>query len=411
MASALVAILSSCGDKFREDNATGKLSINVTATSPEALTRASVSTADFPVRIAGTGDLASEVREYENPGSIPSSIMLPCGIYTVSAHSAGEIAKEMTVPYYSGSKNFEILTGITTNVELNCRMANSRIRIVFDDDFREKYTSWNITIHDGSSSTLSFDEKSSYADVYWYFDDDTDRITVDFRAVTVEGNTVYASNVFVKADSDEGYTDIENPYFTGGDAITINFTPAIDMNGYVDGIIIKMNVTFDNEDESVTIEVKDQGAADDPDDENDPDDPNAGDAINVTFTYGQSFNVTYQQTSGYPDVEVKFDIKNGLKNLYVKVSGSDDFELACGLMGMTAGDGMDLAGDDAKDLADLFTLPKVGDTSYTFSLNETLWGLLTCSPGYPGSQTFTLKAIDKKGNMKTGNLTININEK
>ena len=101
-------------------------------------------------------------------------------------------------------------------------------------------------------------------------------------------------------------------------------------------------------------------------------------------------------------------VQAGIQNMFVKVNTTNStFETAAGLMGLTSGDGLDLASDDAADLGSLFTLPQINDTSYSFTLNDTLLALLM---KYVGEHKFTLKVIDKNNQQKSAILTIRVNE-
>ena len=74
---------------------------------------------------------------------------------------------------------------------------------------------------------------------------------------------------------------------------------------------------------------------------------------------------------------------------------------------LLTGDGMDLASEEASGLGSFFPLPEAGadKTSYTFSMSETLWGMLG---NFAGKHDFTLKVIDQNGNDALGVLTITL---
>ncbi|MCF0183809.1 MAG: DUF4493 domain-containing protein [Bacteroidaceae bacterium] len=410
IACGLLLGLSAC-DKatdYLKSTSQGTLALNVGAQAPTSLTRANdISTADFPVSIEGQGELAEWTRSYDKASNLPTSILMPAGKYLITAHTPGELLRQMSAPYYLGSEEVEIMEGVTNRKEIVCTMANSRIRLELTDNFKAQFQSWTITIDDGSAQALSYNKTSDYSDTFLRFADKTLSFTVNVTAITTDGNSIYSSNTYTKNSSTEGYMDIEDPYFSGGESITIRFEPAVDPNGYVTGIGVTANIVFDNFDEAVDIELQDEGGSVDPE----PGPTPGGDEITVTFKDGKNqFTVPYMMTTGFPEVQVDFAFPTGLQNLYVSVAGSEDFEFACSLMGLTEGDGLDLAGSEAGALSDLFALPTVGATTYSFTLNETLWSLLTCAPGYPGVQTFTLKAVDKNGTSKSGSLTITITE-
>ena len=410
--SALALCLSACdksSDNAPEVKKEGVLALGVTASEPQQLSRATaVSTDNFPVTIEGKGAAAGIKYSYNTAKELPTSLSLPVGTYNITAHTPCELLKKMDAPYYKGSDDVEIMAGITNRHNLECRMANSRIRMVLTDAYLKQFGQWTITIND--EKELVFNETSQYNDIFWLFEEGTKTLKVDVKAVTKDGNSVYSTNIYTKEACDEGYKDIENDCFTGGDAITLKFEPATDPNGVINDVTITASITFANDDEIVDVVIKDHVTPDVPDDPDPPTPPTPSGDIEVNFVNGSSFDIPFGQESGYPDVQVGFKFPTGLRNLYVKVKGSVEFEFACSLMGLTDGDGLDLASDKAKELAQLFNLPKAGDKEYSFSFNETLWSLLTVSPGYPGKQVFTLKAVDNNGKEKSGELTINVTQ-
>ena len=109
----------------------------------------------------------------------------------------------------------------------------------------------------------------------------------------------------------------------------------------------------------------------------------------------------------YPtDVAVVMDVKNGIKSVYVKIATTNsEFEGMVRDLGLVDGDGMDLASESAAGLASLFPLPQAGATGYTFTMSETLFGLLA---NFAGKHDFTLTVIDASGNQQSATLTINI---
>ena len=117
--------------------------------------------------------------------------------------------------------------------------------------------------------------------------------------------------------------------------------------------------------------------------------------------------VTVTQGGPYPtDVAVVMNVKNGIKNLYVKiVTTNSTFEGMVADMGLVDGDGMDLTSEKASGLSTLFPLPEAGATDYTFTMSDMLFGLLG---NFAGKHDFTLTVIDAEGNQQSATLTINI---
>lgn len=238
----------------------GALELGVSVKQPvsQRSTKAEVSTNNFPITIQGTSsEVTDVVMEYATLDKVPASIKVPVGQYTVTSHTPGDLEKKMTAPYYAGSTNITVSKGIATQVNVECRMANSRIQMIYGDDFKEAFSSWTITIDDGTETALSYTERNlDPAPIYWHFGDNITSITVNIRAVTKKGNTVSEKRVFKKSDASENYEE-EGDAFTGGDALVINMGTVTSSTGDLEGISITANITFEDEEEAVEIPTTD----------------------------------------------------------------------------------------------------------------------------------------------------------
>lgn len=416
LSTAAILCLASCEMKneltgslvSKED--TGAVELEVSVKQPVSQTRAEeVATNNFPVTIQGTSTGVTDVlKEYATADEVPSSITVPVGEYTISSHSPGTLEKQMNAPYYAGSTNITVTKDVASQVDVVCRMANSRIQMLYGEDFKEAFSEWTITIDDGSEMALSYTQANLTPNaIYWHFDDNVTAITVNIKAKTVEGNTVTESRTFRKSDAAENYEEVGDA-FTGGDALEIKMGTVESSTGDLTGITITTNITFENESESVEIPTTDP---DEPGEGGgDPVEPGEGESIRITEPEGNSFLTDGVEINNgvFPDKEIVINmaIDNGIQNLYVKVNTDDSgFEAAAGLMGLTEGNGLDLTSDAAADLGELFSLPKIGDTKYSFTLNSTLLGLLN---NYPGKHDFVLTVIDQNNQQASATLTVRV---
>lgn len=394
---------------------TGKLDLAVAvkgATTTRATTVSQDTIDTFEVVVTDSdGNSAYE----STVANLPSSITFAVGDYTIVAHTSGEIQKQMTYAYYYGSSDLTIKKDVTTEATVTCSMKNSRIELIYSEEFLAAFASWTITVDDGSDKVLSYTEDNTDPDaVYWYFDDESvESITVNITAKTTSGNTISESRIFTKSNA-ESEVDSESDYFTGGDAleITMGATESGE-KGTVSGITITTNITFDGTTEKVEIPT-----SSDSDDDSDDDSSSDSEASAITIsddgtgylTKGVDYSKSEDGTNYPENVTVVMAITNGIANLYVEVdTDSSLFESAAGLLGLTDEGGVDLTSDDedVEVLASLFDLPNVGDTSYTFSLNDTLWELLAL---YDGTHSFILTVVDQDGNSESATLTIRVNE-
>lgn len=382
-----ITLLASCEmkeeiwSKDKDIRAQGVAELSVAVKLPYSMTRTEneVSTADFPVTIQGTGEVADIVKTFAKASELPQEIALPVGTYTVTAHTPGELQKQMSSPYYGGEKEMVITQGITTETKVTCKMKNSRIQVNYGDDFKQNFSEWTMTVEDGSENALVYsNENLDPAAVFWSFGTETvTTIRVNIRAKTTAGNTVSESRAFKKSDASEQYGE-ENDFFEGGDAIQIQMGAVASSTGHVTGITINTYVTFEDKNEEVLI------------------------PVSIPVTIKEPADHSYLATgltineSSYPtDVQLNVAAEAGLQHLYIKM-GSDNSAFTSAVTAYTSGDGLDLIGATEATAANYFgTLPTSGDKAYSLTLATTLMQLMQ---QHAGTHTITVKAVDINGN-------------
>ena len=112
-------------------------------------------------------------------------------------------------------------------------------------DFTANFTSWTITLDDGTKNVLTFSSEDEDAanpkPVYWLVSENTSTIAIHVEATNLEGGSVSENRTLTKPEG--GNT----AYWTGGDALTIEMNGVTsdpeNPNG-VSGIVINVNVTF-----------------------------------------------------------------------------------------------------------------------------------------------------------------------
>lgn len=429
LGALLIGALASCEMKDELTGTTassqemGALELDLSVLEPGS--RAIDPAANFPVYIACPDDPKNpeKNKEFTSYASMENPVQLPVGEYTVSANTPGKIQAISTTPYYKGSEPLTISAGTTEQVEVVCKMANTKIKLNLPEDF-ETFQNWTITFDAGTSKTLTFgtseemDGDGSSA-IYWYLGEEgAQTITMNITATTADGVQINQSETFTKPDAEESYNDDENN-FVGGDALDVNIAVTeepIDPDKPEEtkpelSFTITVDATFNNTNESVTIPVTPGigggGTTPEPPTGGDEEDTDAPITISDNGTGYLTNGVTVTQGGPYPtDVAVVMNVKNGIKNLYVKVESTNGtFKGMVSDMGLVDGDGMDLASEGAAGLASLFPLPQSGATEYTFSMSETLFKLLG---NFEGKHDFMLTVIDAEGNQESATLTINL---
>lgn len=395
---------------------TGALELGVSVKQPISQTRATeVTTNNFPVTIQGTSaEVTDVVKEYATVDEVPSSITVPVGQYTVTSHTPGTLEKKMENPYYSGSTNITVSKGITSEVNVVCRMANSRIQMKYGNDFKEAFSSWTITIDDGTETALAYTESDQNpAPIYWHFGDNITAITVNIKAVTTKGNTVTERRVFQKKDAAEQYEEVGDA-FTGGDALEINMGTVESSTGELTGITITANITFENESESVEIPTTnpDEGG-----------DSGTEPPIGGDVTLNLPADVTYSISAGNAPASADAYIASeaGLDKIIVTITaGNDAFQAILvdlkmdGQSFLAENEGVDLI--DNSDFGNLVatvgsTAPTDGIKEYTFPIGTFFTFLDMTGATDPGkSHEFHITVTDKNGQKATGVFKVTINE-
>lgn len=410
LSAVLVACASSCElkDELTGDrngaSEMGALELAVKVQGEETRAEEAVPAAeDMYVEVVSTEDGAEPVyggfyRDLENP------MRIPVGTYTVKAHTEGEIAKEMDAPYYGGDDELVITKDITSQAEVTCKIMNTKVILNLGDGFGGTFSSWTVTLDNGKESVLTFTDGT--APKYWYLaEDQVTSLTLNFTGTLADGGAELTwQKSFTKTDADEVYDDVED-YFTGGEIldITLNVDGADvpEDNRPQISFDVDVELGFTDKDETVEIPVVDVTEPEQPED--------STIIISDNGTGYLKDSVTVAQGGPYPaDVAVVMNVKNSIKNLYVKIKTTNEsFEKMVSDFGLVDEDGlgMDLTSESASGLSALFPLPQVGATDYTFTMSETLFSMLG---NFEGKHQFMLTVIDANGKKKQATLTIKI---
>ena len=425
--TAALMMASCVSEDFTEGGDEGILSLDVSTRQPTS-TRADgeYTVTDFPVTIYKE-DGTTRVETYETVAAMPEKIRLDVGNYVLESHTPGTMQRQMTYPYYKGTETSEIKKDVTTKTTIVCKQQNGSIKVNYDEEFLALFTAWTITFDDGGSQALSINNTmgNAPAAIYWAFAENVEKLTVNFRGTTTEGNTVTASKLLTKSQATETY-DGETTNFGGGDAVVVNFTPVEATTGKVT-ISITANIVFTETTENVTINVVDNGklTPENPDDPQNPDDPTPGDDDKDTIgniedgtpymvcvgkkTSSDTFTDTFSATaSTFPNTQVQIFTPKGLASLKVTVTGGNEgFAKNTGFL-----NNFEIIGSD-EDLGDIFSgvdgaeLPNTGDTKYVFPLYA-FYSMIQRFGATDANKAheFYMVAIDQAGNTLSATIKI-----
>lgn len=396
--------------KFTAGGDQGTLELGVELLQPA---RRDVSTVNFPVVIKDAS--GSVVKEYATVAEVPASIVMAVGSYTVESHTPGEIAKSMSNPYYKGASDVEIVKDVTSPVNVVCKMANSQVNINYDEEFRNVFTAWEVTIDDGSETALSFTQSSTTNTIYWYFGEaGVKQLVVNFRGTTTTGNTIAARNVLTKNQSSTGGYDDDNTNFTGGDLITLNFAPTESTEGKITGITLSANVVFDETAEDINVGVIDVPGLNDP--TGGGDNPGGGDTEGITLNLPEDISMAVLGADALDTSlgDTYIAAGAGLKSIMVRIE-SDSEEMNSSLAKLGTEYNVDfLAGAEIvgnqnvvslfESLGQKLSVPAEGDKEYTFPIGN-FFGFLQV---LAGKHRFHLTVTDMNGNTQSGSLLITV---
>lgn len=370
------------------------------ATNEGVSTNSPVSVDNFNVEISNSEGVFKEFDSYSELQAA-GKIELPVGNYTVKAHTPGDIQPKMDSPYYYGETALEIVKGVEKTATVNCKMKNTKIQLKYGETFATVFKSWKITVSDGSSNILTYDQNElNPSAVYWLIADNVSEITVHIEAYLQDGIT--------KITEDRSITkpeDAESDYWAGSDALTITMEP-----GKPDGAVtidIKVEVSFTDSEVTEEIPVEpgdDNGGTTEPGEGEDADAPTlSGEYLNETADFD-----IQEGTDNFPSVEIKMDVPAGIQSIVVKAT-TDNESLGPILGGMGFTSGVDLVDTDvqALKLALGENIPHGGDKDYTFSVNGMISAALAANLG---THTFEVKVTDLNGKSASGTLTFNITD-
>lgn len=352
-----------------------------------------VNVSAFQVEINNSEGVYKEFGSYSELQAA-GKIELPVGKYTVKAHTPGDIQPQMDSPYYYGETALEIVKDVEKTATVNCKMKNTKIQLVYGETFATVFKSWSITVSDGSSNILTYNQSNpNPSAVYWLIADNVSEITVHIEAYLQDGTKITEDRSITKPE------DAESDYWAGSDALTITMEPGKPENPSGVTIDIKVEVSFT--DSEVTEEI--------PVEPGDPILPPGGGVAPTLSGEYLGRTVTYDKGGDgvFPEVSVEMNVPGKIESVMIKVSECTDptLESILSSMGfMNEPDGIDLVTTTDEILVELLELPKKGSTSYTFKLGG-LGNMLTI-----GKHTFEVKVTDQNGKEASGSLSFDITD-
>lgn len=381
----------------------------------------------FPVIITNKDpELSSTNHSFDSFGTMTNPLMLPVGSYTVEAHSPEDFENVMDTPYYKGTSDLTITKGITSDVQVVCKMLNTKIQMIYSDEFKAEFKSWNITFDDGKSNTLTFSSSTpDKTSSYWYLGETgVATLRMNITAVTVDDVTVTDTKSFTKTDAGVSYDD-DNDNFVGGDQLFITLNPdggsASEPEKPEIGFDVKFEIAFTESGESGTVEIPVDGTVEDDDNGDNPGPitPPGSDIEGPTLSIPS--DVTYSLSEGNipNNTDVVISAPKCFKSILVTIiPGNEAFEATLADLGsLTFLDGQEMVNNE--DIKLLFNglgvsgvqVPTQEDTEYTFPVSAFFTFLNITGPTDEGkAHQFKIDVTDMDNHTNSGILSVYIKE-
>lgn len=127
------------------------------------------------------------VRKYQGLENVPSEIALLSGDYSVRVTAGDSVAASFEKRFFEGKKDFSIVKGEISTVEVNCGIANTVIAITWDESLKEVFDGdCQVTIT-SATGELVYSSANPEAKGYFSLPENNRKLTCKFKATTLTG--------------------------------------------------------------------------------------------------------------------------------------------------------------------------------------------------------------------------------
>lgn len=296
---------------------------------------------------------------------MPTILELQAGTYTVSAESSGEDKVAWDNAIYGGTKDFSIVVGSVSNVELICSLTNMKVSVKCSDNFLSELSDFEITVSN-EFGNLTWErgdiERSGYFPVA--------PLEVRVKGYRAIDNSVAYSSIQINEVAARDHHILNLDAVTTGELNTSDSFITIDPG---------LNDREENVDVPGFDETPAPGGGEDPE----PEEP----AIVVEWPANPDF--APMEITQDMDVDLTIKAPAGIKTFVVNIESE-----ALAQLGITK---LDLVNPgDFKDIADMILEGQSLEDATEVSLK--LSGLVPLLGATPGNHTFNLVMSDNDGN-------------
>ena len=333
---------------------------------------------------------------------------MPEGTFDLTAQNYdGSRVTVSTRPWFRGQSTISILPGKTTSTTVSCKLQNIQVRVSLGEDFKSDFLDdYTITVDNGAGAIQSFTKDNVTKIYYFQVPEGKNSISVNVKATVKEsGKTIIRNYTVQKPEDGDGNSTLE-----GGDAFILNINTDGSMLSYID---FGMTVDFSFADQEFTFEIDDSRIIYDENNPGGGDEPGGGVDENPGNMEIEGLPQTYANPVDGDEIIVNFkSIPKGIEHLYVTITpGNAGFGEIIGGMGL--GETFDMAepGDLQSSFEELGLLQPgesvKGATDFKFNISGFIAPLRLFDNG---NHVFHIKVVDTEGNVKEGDLKINIDD-
>lgn len=148
----LLLLASSCQRDLEVESKQGWLSVEF-LTDKSVETRAGEDEMRYALKIEKRD--GTPVCSFEDCSVVSERILLPAGIYRLTASSGEDVETGFEVPLYQTQQEINLLGGENKQIALTCRQANVKVTVKYSEAVRKHFSAYTFTVDNGKG-TLEF---------------------------------------------------------------------------------------------------------------------------------------------------------------------------------------------------------------------------------------------------------------
>lgn len=181
--------LTGCEEKALVSEGEGSVRLNVVVNDqPQLITKTGESNSQ---ELAASSEIRffSEkgmIRYYEGLSSIPETLNLMSGSYSVQIVAGDSVSASFDKKYYKGNQAFEVTAGVLTPVQVTCKLANVLATVDFEPTVSSIFSEYSVSVFTTQGS-LSFTAADTEKTGYYMLTAEEKSLGWTFVGTTIDG--------------------------------------------------------------------------------------------------------------------------------------------------------------------------------------------------------------------------------